>query len=84
MKEVRFSQHALEKFATLARRGFFITREVVAQVVSSPDRVETDVYPPIAQRRISENTVLRVVFVEDDAGYLVITFYPGERKRYEG
>jgi hypothetical protein len=67
----------------LEAHGFVTSPEAVTQTVLSPDRIDRDQNPPIAQRRISDNTVLRVVFVEDEEGYLVITFYPGERKRYE-
>ncbi len=83
MKPVRLSQHALEKLETLAQHGFVTTQEAVIETVLSPDKVELDRDPPIAQRRVSENTVLRVVYTEDEDEYLVITFYPGERKRYE-
>ena len=83
MKTVRFSQHALEKFETLERHGFKITEEAIIATVQSPDKVELDKNPPIAQRRISENTVLRVVYTEDEDSYFIVTFYPGERKRYE-
>jgi hypothetical protein len=83
VKNVRFSQHALEKLATLATRGFVTTRDAVIETVLSPDKSETDQFPPIAQRRISENTVLRVVYIEDEEGYFIVTFYPGDRKRYE-
>ncbi|MFN8452958.1 MAG: DUF4258 domain-containing protein, partial [Anaerolineae bacterium] len=61
MKPVHFSQHALEKFQTLERHGFKITEESIVATVRSPDKIERDKNPPIAQRRISENTVLRVV-----------------------
>lgn len=83
MKTIRFSDYALEKFDTLARHGFNTTREAVIETLLSPDKVERDQHPPIAQRRISEHTVLRVVYSETEEEYLVVTFYPGERKRYE-
>jgi hypothetical protein len=82
-KSVRFSQHALDKFELLAAHGFITTEEAVIQTVLSPDQVDNSKYPPIAERQISANTILRVVFIQDETGYLVITFYPGERTRYE-
>lgn len=83
MKSVRFSQHALEKFQILERHGFEISEEAIIATVRSPDKVEYDKNPPIAQRRISQNTVLRVVYTEEEDSYFVVTFYPGGRKRYE-
>jgi hypothetical protein len=83
VKTVRFSQHAIEKFETLKRHGFKITEDAIVETVLSPDKVERDKNPPIAQRQISENTVLRVVYNEFEDSYFIITFYPGTRKRYE-
>jgi len=83
MKAVRFSQHALEKFETFELHGFKLTEEAIIDTVRSPDKVERDKNPPIAQRRISENSVLRVVYTEDEDSYFIVTFYPGARKRYE-
>jgi hypothetical protein len=67
VKTVRFSEHALEKFDMLARHGFKTTREAVIEALLSPDRVESDQNPPIAQRRVSEHTVLRVVYTETES-----------------
>ncbi len=83
MKTVYFSQHALEKFETLERHGFRVTEAAIIETVRAPDKVERDKNPPIAQRRMSENTVLRVVYTEDEDSYFIVTFYPGVRKRHE-
>jgi hypothetical protein len=83
MKIVRFSQHALDKLDLLAKRGFTVTQAVVIETLQFPDKVESNKHPPIAQRRISERLVLRVVFTEDEEGLFVVTFYPAERRRYE-
>lgn len=83
IKPIRFSQHALEKFDLLAAHGFVIDQSVVIDAVVLPDFVVLDQHPPIAQKAISPHTVLRVVFVENEDEYFIITFYPGKRKRYE-
>jgi hypothetical protein len=83
MKTVHFSQHALEKSDLLARHGFNTSPDAVIQTILNPDKVEHDSYRYIAQRQVSDNTVLCVAYTEDVEGYFVITFYPGERKRYE-
>jgi hypothetical protein len=37
----------------------------------------------IAQKRITERHVLRVVYRQEGENQVVITFYPGRRERYE-
>jgi len=37
----------------------------------------------IAQKRITEDHVLRVVYRQEGEDLVVITFYPGRRERYE-
>jgi hypothetical protein len=37
----------------------------------------------IAQRRINERHVLRVIYRQEGEDLVVITFYPGRRERYE-
>lgn len=83
MKPIRFSQHALEKFDLLEKHGFKINMDDVTTTIGSPDKVEKEHYPFIAQRQVSANTVLRVAYTEDTESITIITFYPGDRKRYE-
>jgi len=82
-KAVHFTKHARQKFIDLAEMGFTVTEQQVIDVVQSPETIDTDADPPIAQKVISEHHTLRVVFVEDDEAILVITFYPARRSRYE-
>ena len=37
----------------------------------------------IAQKRITERHVLRVIYRQEGENQVVITFYPGRRERYE-
>lgn len=54
------------------------------EILKNPDRVAlTKKGRKIAQGKISETHVLRVIFEERDDSIEVITFYPGRRKRYE-
>jgi len=82
-KAVRFTRHAEQKFGDLAEIGFIVTKEQVIDVVTNPEFLNQTVHPPIAQKPVSKNHLLRVVFVEDSDGILVITFYPARRDRYE-
>jgi hypothetical protein len=82
-KAVRFTKHAEQKFGDLAEIGFVVTKEQVIDTVTNPESVDQTVHPPIAQKIVSKNHLLRVVFVEDSEWILVITFYPARRSRYE-
>ena len=61
-----------------------ITKEKVMGTILRPDKVELSYYGrKIAQSALTDTLVLRVVFEERDKNIFVITFYPGERRRYE-
>lgn len=81
---IRYTRHARYKFGVLARHGFPITEQQVADVLTRPDVVipqPEDRY--IAQKRIAERHMLRVIYRQADGDLVVITFYPGRRERYE-
>ena len=82
--KVIFGPHAEEKFQLLAERGFLVSRKQVLDCLNEPDKIG-DGYKGrrVAQRRIDEGHVLRVVYLEERDGRRVITFYPGARSRYE-
>jgi hypothetical protein len=80
---VRFTQHAREKFEILARHNFVVTEAQVVEALTSPDKVDTDREPMVAQKVFDEKHVLRVVFRVEGDDKVIITFYPGRRQRYE-
>ena len=82
-RTVRFTRHAQDKFALLAAHGFLVSEEQVRQTVLSPERVEDRGTERIAQKRVSDSHVLRVVYRIQDKVIVIITFYPGRRERYE-
>jgi hypothetical protein len=55
----------------------------VERAVADPDKLIPQVGNLIAQARISDTHVLRVVYREEGDERVVITFYPGRRSRYE-
>jgi len=79
-----YSRHAEEKFEVLKRHGFKVTRQQVEETLTAPDTV---IPQPkgrmIAQKRITERHVLRVIYRQEGENQVVITFYPGRRERYE-
>ncbi len=82
-KPIRFTNHAEQKFIDLAEVGFSITKEQVVDTVHNPDFVDRTANPPIVQKAIDEDHVLRVVCVEETDEIRIVTFYPGRRTRYE-
>lgn len=78
-----YTRHAQEKFSVLERHGFPITAEQVETTVTSPDRLFPEGGRLIAQAKISDTHVLRVVYREEGDERVVIIFYPGRRARYE-
>ncbi|MBI4277526.1 MAG: DUF4258 domain-containing protein [Armatimonadetes bacterium] len=86
MAGIRYTRHAHNKFEILRRLGFQVTPEQVEDTVLAPERVTADPRGRgrfIAQKRIAERHVLRVVYREEGETRVVITFYPGRRERYE-
>jgi hypothetical protein len=84
MKEIRFSDHAQLKMEILANHEISVDSNFVIETVRSPDKIETGEDDKlIAQRRLDENLVLRVVYREFNTFILIITLYPGRRSRYE-
>jgi hypothetical protein len=83
-KKVVDGSHAEEKFEILRRHGFVVSKRKVSETLRRPDKVEEGFRGrKVAQRRISEKHVLRVVYEEGEKQIGVVTFYPGRRSRYE-
>jgi hypothetical protein len=83
--EIVFTRHAESKFGILEQHGFSVSEAQVVDTLLKPDTVFPSVKGRhIAQRSISEHHVLRVVYREEGETLVVITFYPGRRKYYEG
>lgn len=80
---IRFTQHAREKFEVLARHSFVVSEAQVIDVLLSPDTIDYDRVPPVAQKGFDERHVLRVVFRIEGDDTVVVTFYPGRRRQYE-
>jgi len=82
---IRFTQHARHKFDLLRRHGFEITQEQVEDTLTDPEVViPQPMSKYIAQKRLTERHILRVVYRQEGEDQVVITFYPGRRERYEG
>ncbi len=78
------TKHAQEKFKILAKHKFIIEKKQVILTVENPEKIDYSRLPLlIAQRRIDDNHVLRVVYKQEESNLKIITFYPGRTNQYE-
>ena len=83
-KKIVYGTHAEEKFEILSRHGFVVSKKQVRETLRKPDKIDEGFRGrKIAQRKISDKHVLRVVYEEWQKVIGVVTFYPGRRSRYE-
>lgn len=83
-QKVVYTHHAREKFDLLARYGFPIAEKQVEETIRAPALVTVQSDDKlIAQKAISEQHVLRVVYRVEGEAAIVITLYPAHRRRYE-
>lgn len=72
------------KIEVLASHDVTIDPNFVIETVRSPDCLEAkEEGKQLAQKRLGENLVLRVIYREFSTFILIITLYPGRRDRYE-
>lgn len=82
--EIEFTLHALERISRLNAQGFTVSRELVREVIESPERLEMGYGGRlIAQIQLDIDHVLRVVYEQKSNKALVVTLYPGRRSCYE-
>ena len=81
-KKVEFTLHAEDKLKRLVKIG--VTKEKILETIENPEKVVDGYYGRrIAQGLLSEDLILRVVYEESEGEIMVVTVYPGERRRYE-
>lgn len=82
--EIVYAKHARAKFEVMRRHGFVITEAQVTETVVNPESSIVELGGrTTAQRRISDLHILRVIYRREADKFVVITFYPGRRARYE-
>jgi len=83
-KSIKLSNHAKNKIKVLKDLGFEVKEEEVVDAVKNAEStVEGKKGRKIAQKTISQQHMLRVIFEERNKDILVITLYPTKRERYE-
>ena len=84
MKKILLSDHALAKIELLKKHNVEVDKRFIKNTVLYPDKTEQGYKRRfIAQKRLDDNHVLRVVYEEYTDSILVITLYPARRIRYE-
>jgi len=84
MKKVNFTNHACLKIDLLKKHGVEIEEDFIRKTVIEPDNIEKGYKGRlIAQKELDEDHVLRVVYEEEADKIIIITLYPGRKKRYE-
>lgn len=80
--KIKFTLHANQKLTRLAKIG--ITKEKVVKTVNNPKKVVNGYFGrKIAQSYLTNDLILRVVYEQTEKEILIITIYPGKRRRYE-
>ena len=80
--EIRFTSHAKDKLGRLKDKG--VTEDRVKKIVLNPEKIESGYFGrKIAQSLITDTLVLRVVYEKSRDEILIITLYPGKRRRYK-
>jgi len=79
---IKFTPHAKDKLLRLKAIG--VTKEKVIKAIEKPEKL-TDGYwkRKIAQSKLTEDLVLRVIYEELEEDKIVVTIYPAQRRRYE-
>jgi hypothetical protein len=68
----------------LKRHGIIIEEDFVKKAFEHPDKVERGYKERlVAQKKMSSDHVLRIVYEEYVDHILIVTLYPGRRERYE-
>ena len=82
--DIEFSPHSVLKIEILRSHGMDVSKEIVENVVRTPDRVDKGYKERlIAQKGFDDTHVLRVIYETLPDKIYVVTFYPGRRSRYE-
>ncbi len=83
-KAIFFTRHAELKLLLLSKHGFKVTKQEIRDLLRRPSRIRAGYgRRKIAERPITSDHILRVVFEELSSELKVITMYPGRRDRYE-
>lgn len=79
-----YSNHAIAKLEILRRHGIYVDKKLIEDIIIDPEKLEWGYKNRlIAQKKINDTHVLRVVYEELNYIIKIITVYPGRIKRYD-
>lgn len=81
---MEYSGHLRLKLEILKAHGLVLSFDGIDDAIRFPDRIlKGHKDRLVAQKRLDDEHVLRVVYEDRGETILVITVYPGKRSRYE-
>jgi hypothetical protein len=82
--DIIYSNHAIAKIEILKKHGIEIEKALIEEIITNPEKLDRGYKNRlVAQRKIDERHVLRVVYEEINNNLMVITIYPGRIRRYD-
>jgi len=82
---IHFTHHAEDKFKILNQHGVVINKSKVIETVLNPETIDKISRFPliIAQSKLDNTHVVRVIYKQEGNLKTIITFYPGRTKQYD-
>lgn len=82
--KIIYTKHALEKFASLRKKGWVVTKSKIRQIIKKPKwRGTTKYNQETAMDLMDASHILRIVLDKKSGIIKVITFHIGRRGKYE-
>jgi hypothetical protein len=81
---ILYTKHANFKLRVLKQHGFTVSKEQIEDIIKEPEQVTAGRRGRlIAQKRISQTHLIRVIYERQEDEIKIVTFYPARRGRYE-
>jgi len=82
---IHFTRHAEDKFKILNQHSVIINKSKVIATTLNPETTDKISRFPliIAQSKLDNSHVLRVIYKQENDLKTIITFYPGRIKQYD-
>ena len=81
--KVIFTRHASLKLQEKEPKSLKITRRKIRGVLKNPVTTDKSIYPHRSVEKLNQELSLCVIYRIEKETYIVITFFPAEKGRYE-
>lgn len=82
--KIIYTKHALEKFNTLEKHGWKISKLKVSQTIRKPEWLgKSRIGQYAAMSMLDQNHILRIIYDRIGRDVKVITFHPARKDKYE-